>query len=387
MTIGINGYEAVVSRFGFNEKTGLPNRVGSSEYVFQLLVNLNKIDKDNNYRIYIPPIASFDPKTLGLPLENEHWKYITVEKKIGPWTLVDLSKKLFKDRRKIDVFFSPTHYLPLHAPCPCVISILDVSYIYFPELFKKKDLYQLKVWGKASIRKATKVLTISKSSKNDIINEYKVADNKVIVTYPGVKELKTENLEPKNMGKEQLAEQFGIKGDYILFVGTLQPRKNIVRLIEAFSKLKTDLELVIVGKKGWQYEEILNAPEKFGVSEKVKFLENVTDKELPSLYKNALLFILPSLYEGFGLPVLEAMQFGCPVITSNISSLPEAAGEAALYVNPESVEDIAEKLEKLINEPKLREELVKKGYEQVKKFSWEKTAKETLKVLEEIGKK
>ena len=382
MTIGINGYEAVVSRFGINEKTGLPVRVGSSEYVFQLLIKLNKIDKDNDYRIYIPSIASgFNPKTLGLPLEDEHWKYIAVEKKVGPWTMVALSRRLFKDKNKLDVFFSPTHYLPLRIPCPSVISILDVSYLYFPELFKKKDLYQLKLWGGHSIKKATKVLTISKSSKNDIINEYKIKAEKVVVTYPGIKQI-------ANMDKEELDKKFDIKGDYILFVGTIQPRKNIKRLIQAFAKLnKKDLNLVIVGKKGWMYEETLNTPQDLGISEKVKFLDFVSDKELPSLYKNALCFVLPSLYEGFGLPLLEAMQYGCPVITSNISSLPEAAGEAALYVDPESVDDIAEKMEKLVTEPKLREDLIKKGYEQVKKFSWEKTARETLKVLEEVGGK
>ncbi|OGH05973.1 MAG: hypothetical protein A2W22_03535 [Candidatus Levybacteria bacterium RBG_16_35_11] len=380
MTIGINGYEAVVPRFGFDKETGLPIRVGSSEYVFQLLLNLNKIDKTNVYRIYIPPIDS-SPEKLGLPKENKNWLYIKVSKKFGPWTLTDLSKKLSSDKKVLDVFFSPTHYLPLRVPMPCVISILDVSYLYFPELFKKKDLYKLKLWGRYSIKRADKVLTISKSSKNDIINEYKLKPEKVAVTYPGIREIL------KTSMKEDLVEKFGIKGDYILFVGTLQPRKNIKRLIEAFSRLKTDLELVIVGKKGWMYEEILNAPKEYGISDKVRFLDSVTNEDLPSLYKNALCFILPSLYEGFGLPILEAMQYGCPVITSSISSLPEAAGEAALYVNPEDVDDIAQKLEKMINDSNLREDLIKKGYEQVKKFSWEKTAKETLNVLEEVAKK
>ena len=186
---------------------------------------------------------------------------------------------------------------------------------------------------------------------------------------------------------EDLNKKFGIKRDYILFVGTLQPRKNIERLVEAFSKLKNkELELVIVGKKGWQYEEILAAPSKFGVSERVKFLDFVENKDLPSLYKNALCFVLPSLYEGFGLPVLEAMKFGCPVLTSNVSSLPEAGGDAAIYFDPTSAEDIAKSLQLVINDEGLRKEMIKKGYNQVKKFSWEKTAKETLKVLEALGK-
>ena len=143
--------------------------------------------------------------------------------------------------------------------------------------------------------------------------------------------------------------------------------------------------MVVVGKKGWQYEEILSAPKKFNVLENVLFLEFVSDDDLASLYKHALFFILPSLYEGFGLPVLEAMQYGCPVITSNVSSLPEAGGDAALYVNPDDVLDIKAKMETLISDGNLRAKMSEKGYEQVKKFSWEKTAKQTLDALRTIA--
>src|SRR5258708_9811473 len=158
---------------------------------------------------------------------------------------------------------------------------------------------------------------------------------------------------------KKITKQFQISDQYILFFGTVQPRKNISRLIEAFAKISKngegahDLQLVIVGKKGWQYEEIFAAPEKFHVSDKVKFLDFVSDDDLPSLYENALCYVLPSLYEGFGLPVLEAMKYDCPVIISNVSSLPEAGGDAALYVDPENVTDIAEKIEKLITNEKL----------------------------------
>jgi glycosyltransferase involved in cell wall biosynthesis len=180
-----------------------------------------------------------------------------------------------------------------------------------------------------------------------------------------------------------------------LFVGTLQPRKNIERLIEAFSAvlkdnvLKTDsdnkLELIIIGKKGWLYEDILAAPGKFGIRESVKFLESINNEELAVFYKNALCFVLPSLYEGFGLPVLEAMQNNCPVITSSVSSMPEAGGDACLYVDPEDSADIAEKIAKLISDTKLRNELIEKGKKQVQKFNWEKTAKETLEVLKNVA--
>jgi len=377
MTIGINGYEAVVPRFGYDPKTGLPRRVGSGEYCFQLLLNLNKIDKKNNYIIYLPQAPALD-----LPKESQNWHY----KIIGPrkmWTLFGLSLEFLLKRSKPDVFLSPTHYLPIFSPYRSLISILDVSYLHFPQLFKSSDLNQLRNWTKFSLKKARGVFTISQASKDDIIKEYGVPGYKIAITYPGVKAGLKVDLDRLNM--EDLKKKYAIKKDFVLYVGTLQPRKNVIRLIEAFSKLKNDVELVIVGRKGWLYEEILEAPKKYKIENKVKFLESVPDEDLPSFYENALCFVLPSLYEGFGLPVLEAMKYGCPVIASNVSSLPEAGGDAALYVDPENVDDIAKNLKLLIEDKILREKLVKKGYEQVKKFSWEKTAKETLNVLTKIA--
>lgn len=374
MNIGINGYEAVVPRFGFNKDSGLPIRVGSSEFCYQLLLNISKIDSRNNYFVYLPTSPTQD-----MPKEKSNWKYeVFTSKKM--WTLIGLTKKLAKDANKLDVFFSPTHYLPFNTGRN-VISILDVSYLKYPDLFTKKDLLKLKYWGKYSVGRAQKIITISESSKSDIIKAYKVTPEKVAVVYPGIKKIEARN----ELNMEELKLKFGIINKYILFVGTLQPRKNIVRLIHAFSKLETDKELVIVGRKGWQYDEILQAPEKYKVKDRVRFIHDANDTDLPSLYKNADFFVLPSLYEGFGLPVLEAMSYGTAVITSNVSSLPEAGGDAALYVDPLSAEDISQKMQKLLNDEGLRKELIKKGHEQVKKFSWEKSAKETLAVLEGLN--
>lgn len=377
MNIGINGYEAVVPRFGYDKDSGLPSRVGSGEFCFQLLLALSELKSDNNFSIYLPISPTQD-----MPKETSNWKYkVFTSKKM--WTLLGLSRKLFKNEDKLDVFFSPTHYLPIGFNVPSVISILDVSYLHFPELFNKKDLFQLSYWGKYSINKAKKITTISISSKNDIIKEYGVPAEKIEVIYPGIKQVSGNKHKVSSM--DELTKKFEIKGKYILFVGTLQPRKNITRLIEAFSKIEDkDVQLVIVGRKGWQYEEILSAPEKYGVKERVLFIHDATDEDLPSLYKHAQFFILPSLYEGFGLPVLEAMTYGCPVITSDISSLPEAGGDAALYIDPNDASDITKKMNKLFSNEELRKDLVEKGREQVKKFSWEKSAKETLAVLESI---
>jgi glycosyltransferase involved in cell wall biosynthesis len=375
MIIGIDGNEANVEK-----------RVGISEYAFQLLRQFEELkSKDVNFRIYLKE----EPKE-DLPRERSGWQYRVI--KPGKlWTQWRLPLDLFVNNPKPDVFFSPTHYAPRFSPVPTVVSVMDLSYLFFPEMFNKSDLLQLRNWTAYSVRKANKILTISNSSKDDIIKEYKVGKDKVIVTHLGIKESIT--LTPHIYSMSQLKAKYDLSDNFILFVGTLQPRKNITSLIKAFAKVAQEeklpkgLQLVIVGRKGWLYEEILEAPKELGIDKKVKFLENVENDELPLFYKNALCFVLPSLYEGFGLPVLEAMQQGCPVITSNISSLPEAGGDAALYVDPEDVDDIAKKITQLVNSEKLRKELVEKGKEQVKKFSWEKTAKQTLEVLEQVAAK
>lgn len=374
MKIGINGYESVVSRFGLDKKSGLPIRVGSSEVCFQLMLELAKKDNANTYIIYLP----CDP-TGDLPEESINWRYKVVKgKKL--WTLGALNKAVNKDH--LDLFFNPTHYSPLFLNCPQVISILDVSYIYFPELFNKNDLYKLAIWGKYSVKKAAHIITISKSSKDDIMKEYKVSEAKISVIPVGIKDI-----DIKQMTKKELFEHYKLQNPYVLYVGTLQPRKNLVRLIEAFSKLKkSNIDLVIVGKKGWQFEEILSAPEKYCVLDRVHFLHSVSNAELPAFYEHAECFVLPSLYEGFGLPILEAMKYGCPVVTSNISSMPEAGGDAAEYFDPTDVSDMAMVIDKVVSDKILQEKMIKKGSDHLKNFSWDKSAEKVIEIFESLNK-
>jgi len=379
MIIGIDGNEANVRQ-----------RVGIGEYAFELLSqfsNLKLKTSNLNFVIYLKN----DPLS-DMPKEREGWRYKVI--KPGKlWTQWRLPLDLYLGKIRPDVFFSPSHYAPRFSPVPTVISVMDLAYLNFPEMFNKSDLFQLRRWTSYSVKNAKKILTISNSSKNDIIKSYNAAPDKITVTYPGVKQFMS--LSPQIYAMNQLKSKYKTSENYILFVGTLQPRKNIERLIEAFSLLLKNpslsaddgrsLQLVIVGKKGWLYEEILAAPKKFDIEDRVKFLDTVADEELEVLYRHAVCFVLPSLYEGFGLPVLEAMHNNCPVVTSNISSLPEAGGDACLYIDPEDATDIANKLVQLTNDDDLRQELIKKGKKQLAHFSWEKTAKETLKVLENAG--
>lgn len=360
MNIGIDGYEA-----------NIENRVGIGRYAYEIITHLYGLTRNHRVTVFLP-----NPPKRDMPEETDWWHYRVA----GPqklWTFIGLPMAMRSER--LDVIYTPTHYIPRFTGVPRVMAIMDVSYLKYPELFKAKDLYQLRVWTAYSVARAAKIITISEFSKNDIIKAYRVPASRVIVAYPGFRMKHVQDTEPAK--------------NYILCVGTLQPRKNYERLIEAFAlflkenKQKfSDLKLVIIGKKGWLYTDILSAPKKFGVEGKVKFLDFVSDADLPAYYKNALCFALPSLYEGFGLPVLEAMAYRCPVVVSNVSSLPEIAGKAGVYVDPTDVANIAKGLLTAVRQRNLIQgrSRISAGLIQTKKFTWEKAAKQTLEVLENI---
>lgn len=351
MTIGINGNEANVAY-----------RVGVGQYAFELLNNLPAKDivvyLENPPRNDMPKLnyEVFGPKKL--------------------WTLTGLQRKLLTDPP--DILFTPTHYTPLYVPCPSVISIMDLAFEKFPHYFKQRDLYQLKYWTRYSARQAKKILTISQNTKRDIVDLYHIPAEKITVTYPGYDQ---KRFHPGVKGENKF-------GDYLLFLGTLQPRKNIERLIEAFKLLKTDCKLVIVGMKdegrgGWMFQSVFDKVKALGISDRVIFTGYVSDEEVPLLMANAKAFVLPSLYEGFGIPAIEAMACGTPVIVSHVSSLPEICGEAVTYIeDPYDVQSIKTALELGLKPGK-----TKLGLELVKRYNWEDTAKKTLEVLYEAAEK
>lgn len=383
MILAIDGYEA-------NQK----NRVGIGRYAYELLVHMHKqiqnsklkIENGIQVRVYIPTKPLPD-----MPTPTSWWQYRVV----GPakfWTFIGLPFALLKDVPRANVVFSPTHYAPRFTGIPKVISIMDMSFLQYPTLFKRKDLYQLTNWTRDSAIRARKIFTISEFTKHAILKSYRVDDSKVVVTYPGL----TMVHKSQRPSFEDVTAKHHISRHYILSVGTIQPRKNFSKLIEAFALFLKEnkqkfgtVELVIVGKKGWLYDDILATPARAGIRDQVKFLSFVTDEELSVLYEHALCFALPSLYEGFGLPVLEAMAHGCPVVISDVSSLPEIAGKAAVYVDPNDVANIAKGLLTAVRERNLMQgkSRITKGLEQVKKFTWEKAARQTLEVLEAVGRK
>lgn len=379
MIIAIDGYEANV-----------PRRVGIGRYAYELLVSIHTILQSRLGPSPIPSVRVYLPSTPldDMPSESARWSYRIVKPKRF-WTFMGLPFSLLTDEPRADMIFSPTHYMPRFINIPRVIAIMDLSYLVYPNMFRQKDLHQLTAWTKYAVARAASIVTISQYTKNAIMEAYQVPQNRITVTYPGFSRMNAVT----GVTKDEIMKKYRIRSRYILSVGTIQPRKNYVRLIEAFSRLLKEnkgndgLELVIVGKKGWLYEETLETPEKFGVKDRVKFLDFVPDSDLPALYTHAHCFALPSLYEGFGLPVLEAMAYGCPVVISDSSSLPEIAGKAGIYVQPDDVTSITQGLMTALSErnQKIGKLRIQEGLRHVKKFSWESAARQTLAILEEVG--
>lgn len=368
MLISIDGFEASAA-----------DQVGVGRFEVELLKEMARVDTKNSYRIYSPYKPNPD-----MPARSSKWQYKTpLVHKL--WSQVTLPFSLIVDSPKPDVFFAPVHYAPRYCQSPYVVGIMDLSFLRFPELFKKSDLYKLVNWTAYSVKSAKAVIAISKSTKNDILKSYQIDESRVHVVYPGIT-MQTVN---SKQSTEEIKREYGLTGEYILYVGTLQPRKNIERLIDAFKLLRKDLpkhKLVIVGKKGWLYDSMFEKVKKEGLSDSVVFTGYVPDDELSAFYKGAVCFCLPSLYEGFGFPVLEAMREGVPVVASNISSLPELVEDAGILVNPESTEDIARGIKKvLVMSTTERKKIIEKGYQQIKKFTWEKAARQTISILEEAG--
>ncbi len=360
MIVGVDGNEANVKQ-----------KVGVSVYAANLLAYWSKKANSNlRFKIFLK-----EKPQSNLPPPHEFFNYETVAgDKL--WSQIFLPARL-NLKKDIDVFFSPAHYSPRLSPVPVVVTIHDLSYFYYPGEFLKKDLYKLENWTKYSVQKAKRVIAVSQNTKKDLLKFYRLPVNKVEVIYNGYEKQKTKTA-------EQL-KNFDLPKAYFLYVGTLQPRKNVSTLIRAFRKFKQTyplFKLIIVGRKGWLYQQIFSLVTNLNLEEEIIFTDYVTDAELVKLYQNAFCFVLPSLYEGFGIPILEAMAYACPVISSNVSSLPEIGGQACLYFNPHSEKELLTKMKILANNQVLRQQLIKKGKEQIKNFSWQKCAEETLKVIQ-----
>ncbi len=350
---------------------------GKEKYVNNLIRELTVIDKENQYYLYLK-------EDITLKLSCNFKKKIIKFSSIL-WHFIAVFDLLFL---KPDVYLSPTSYIvpALKISTPTIVVIHDLVSFIMPNRHNKKAKILEKIFMKIACKRAKFIITVSENTKKDLINFFNIKSNKIFVI-PEAPDYNFRAIED-GVGINKVLTKYNLSNNFILSVGTLEPRKNLVRLIEAYKNLVdmglSKYKLVIVGKKGWYYEEIFKKAKQLNIEKNIVFLGYVSDSDLNCLYNTAKCFIYPSLYEGFGLPVLEAMMCGCPVVASNNSSLPEVVGKAGILFDPCNTDDIREKLYKILTNDSLIKEMQKKGIEQIKFFSWYFTAIEILKKIESI---
>ena len=285
----------------------------------------------------------------------------------------------------VDIHHAHNYFLPYRLKTPSVVTIYDMVYHYFPQTMDNRNLELLRQVLPRSVKESTRILTISENSKKEIIEVFQIDPEKIHIAYPGYDRDIYKEIPEKTT--RVVLESMHIQKPFILYMGTLEPRKNIDTLIKAYASLpdvqKTH-DLVLSGSVGWNVDSLFQLVERYNLGENIRFTGYVTSEQQTALYNGAVCFVFPSLYEGFGMPVLEAMACGCPVITSNSSSLPEAAGEAAILVDPLDVEALAVAIRSLVEDGALRENLKMKNKKQISRFSWHNTAKSVRNLYESI---
>lgn len=355
---------------------------GNESYALNLIEALAQIDRDNQYTLYVTTAEAFERF-------HRRWPNFKVHTTLPHTPLIRIPLTLSAELRKNPVDVLHVQFTaPPFCPCPVVVSIHDLSFEHLPQTFNRRSRTQLRLTVRHSARRAAKILTLSEHTRRDVIETYGV-DPETVIAIPLAAPA---HFGPVTQDKElqRVRHTYGIDGDYVLSVGSIQPRKNLVRLIKAYAELRGTRggnrcpKLVIVGRCAWLYDETLRATEQTGVKDSVVLTGYVPESDLPALYSGALCFIYPSYFEGFGLPPVEAMKCGAPVIVGNATSLPEVVGDAALKVDPFDVRAIAAAMNQLINNPELRADLSVRGLARAKMFDWKDTAQRTLAVYEQV---
>jgi glycosyltransferase involved in cell wall biosynthesis len=351
---------------------------GNETYATNLIEGLARIDSVNSYTLYVT-------RREALERFSNRWPNFSVRVTLPHTPLIRIPLTLSTELRKNPVDVLHVQFTaPPFSPCPVVVSIHDLSFEHLPQTFKWRSRKQLRITVRRSARQAAQVIALSEYARSDIIATYSVNPGNVSVIPLAA---------PAHFGPtrdevelQRVRQTYGIEGDYILSVGAIQPRKNLSRLVAAYSRLRWARpegklpQLVLVGKCAWLYDETLRTIKELEISNSVILTGYVPEADLPALYSGALCFVYPSYFEGFGLPPLEAMKCGVPVIVGDKTSLPEVVGDAGILVNPFDIDDIAAGIEKVITDSELRMQLRVKGLERAKLFDWQETARQTLAV-------
>lgn len=355
---------------------------GNETYAINLIEALAEIDQDNLYTLYVTKQSAIERFT-------NRWHNFQVRRTLPHTPLVRIPITLTRELRRHPVDVLHVQYTaPPFAPCPIVTTIHDLAFEHLPQTFNRRSWMQLRLTVRHTARRAAHIITVSEYSRQDISTTYGVEPARITVT----PEAAASHFVPVTNESElkRVRKSYGIQRDYILSLCSIQPRKNLVRLIEAYSDLRQahpDVplpQLVLAGKKGWLENEIFRSAELSPFKSDILFTGYVPDTDLPALYSAAICFAYPSYFEGFGLPVLEAMQCGTPVIAGNRTSLPEIVGNTGILFDPFSKEELSRALALLINDPSVRTALRLQGIERAKIFNWLTTARSTLQVYEQI---
>jgi glycosyltransferase involved in cell wall biosynthesis len=361
---------------------------GSGRYFNNLLINLMNIDYADEYFLYFGELHESDKTRL----ENDFQKvvvrsfscrHLPVSTQALLWDNVQLPPFLKSDN--IDIFHSPYYILPLIKSCKLVVTVHDLIFEIFPSDYSLWDRLSHRTVTRSAVQKADKVIVPSTCTKQDVMRLYGVPEKKIEVIY----EAADDNFRPidKPLAKKAIEQKYGIKDNFILYVGSIRPRKNIEKLVKAFYNLRKDyksnFKLVVAGKVGMRID-FNGFIKRFGLENEVVHTEYVSDDDLPLLYNAAELFVYPSLYEGFGLPPLEAMACGTPVIASNIPSIAEVINDAGVLVDPQNEKELTLSMRDVLENEDLKKELRRKGIARARSFSWKDMAKKTLEAYQEV---
>lgn len=366
---------------GIDARALTKNKAGIGTYTYKIIEYLNKYDKENNYVL-------FSNKDVVIDFElNENWRIYKENSRIGTFWIYFKLPKILKEN-DIDVFWGTQHCLPKRnkytKQIKYVLTIHDIAIKKFKNLGSFYNTIIQKLVLKKSCNNANKIIAVSKSTKKDLIDILGVDNDKIQVIYEGIDQ-KTNESKIGLKREKEIIEKYGLeKNKYIFFLSTIEPRKNLITAVKAFDLIKentVNLKFVISGGRGWKYKETMDRIQNSKFNKDIILTGYISTEEKEVFFKNAIAFIYPSLYEGFGIPVLEAMKNGSIVITSNNSSLPEVGGNSAFYLNHETDEFELSKLIKkcLTLSDEERNQRINEGYQTVKNFTWEKCAKETLK--------
>jgi len=355
---------------------------GIGTYCYQLIHSLNKIDKYNDYSLFVPKDCKLD-----IPFKNNfHIKDIKQENQNNFWDEVNIPNTLVD--KNMDIYHVPQNGvgLPTSKNCPYVITLHDVIPYKMPETVGEQYLKIFNEKLPDIISMCDGIITVSEYSKQDIVETFNFPREKIYVTYLASEDIYKPYNKP--LSKLIIEKNYSISGDYILYIGGFSPRKNILGLMDSFSillpKLKKDLKLVIAGSKGKSYDIYKKRAQDLHIEDNVIFPGFISMDHMPFMYNACELFVYPSFYEGFGLPPIEAMACGVPVIASNVTSIPEIVKDSTLLVNPYDIVDLSEKMYNVLHDNDLRQSLITKGLKRSSTLTWEHTATDTLNAYKDI---